>query len=140
LPERSPEGGSRAALLVTGAALYVIVDVVTLREVEQSIVRLLPRIDCIGLAVRTEKLLPYSGVEAVRGTRVPVERVLQHLADNPSVNDVFAAFPHLTMDDAKACLAYAQDVVEQEGLIGLPDASCELRSTRLVPRREIPDR
>jgi uncharacterized protein (DUF433 family) len=34
-----------------------------------------------------------------------VERVIQHLADNLDVNDLFEAFPHLTMDDAKACLA-----------------------------------
>jgi uncharacterized protein (DUF433 family) len=55
------------------------------------------------------------GKPVVRGTRVPVERVLQHLADNPDVNDLFAAFPHLTIEDVQACLAYAQHVIEQRG-------------------------
>ena len=55
------------------------------------------------------------GKPVVKGTRIPVERVLQHLADNPDLNDLFEAFPHLTVDDVRACLAYAQDVVEQKG-------------------------
>jgi uncharacterized protein (DUF433 family) len=48
------------------------------------------------------------GKPVVRGTRIPVERVLAHLAENPDLDDLFAAFPHLTLDDVKACLAYAQ--------------------------------
>ena len=71
------------------------------------------------------------GKPVVRGTRVPVERVLQHLTDNPDVNDVFAAFSHLTMDDVKACLAYAQDVVEQKGRRA---ARRELRAQKHTPR------
>ncbi len=52
------------------------------------------------------------GKPVVKGTRIPVERVIQHLADNPDVNDLFEAFPHLTMEDVKACLAYAHDRLE----------------------------
>jgi uncharacterized protein (DUF433 family) len=47
------------------------------------------------------------GKPVVKGTRIPVERVIQHLADNPDLQDLFEAFPHLTIDDVKACLAYA---------------------------------
>jgi uncharacterized protein (DUF433 family) len=64
------------------------------------------------------------GEPVVRGTRVPVERVLQHSTENPDTNDVFETFPRLTMDDVNACLAYAQDVVEQKG--------------RRAARRELP--
>jgi uncharacterized protein (DUF433 family) len=49
-----------------------------------------------------------AGKPVVKGTRVPVERVLAHLAENPDLDDLFAAFPHLTLEDVKACLAYAQ--------------------------------
>ena len=49
------------------------------------------------------------GKPVVRGTRIPVERVIRHLADNPDVDDLFEAFPHLTIEDVKACLAYAHD-------------------------------
>lgn len=51
------------------------------------------------------------GKPVVKGTRIPVELVLGHLAHNPDLNDLFAAYPHLTLEDVKACLAYAQAVV-----------------------------
>ncbi len=52
------------------------------------------------------------GKPVVRGTRVPVELVLGHLAANPDLDDLFGAYPHLTLDDVKACLSYAQAAVE----------------------------
>lgn len=36
-----------------------------------------------------------------------MELVLAHLAENPDLSDLFAAYPRLTADDVKACLAYA---------------------------------
>ena len=51
------------------------------------------------------------GKPVVRGTRIPVERVLAHLADNPDLDDLFEAFPELKLEDVKACLAYAQQAV-----------------------------
>ena len=47
------------------------------------------------------------GKPVVKGTRIPVERVIAHLAETPDLDDLFAAFPHLTLDDVKACLAFA---------------------------------
>ncbi len=52
------------------------------------------------------------GKPVVKGTRIPVEQVLRHLADNPDLDDLFDAFPHLELDDVRACLAYAQAAVE----------------------------
>lgn len=54
------------------------------------------------------------GKPTIRGTRVSVELVLEHLAANPDLGELFAAFPHLTLDDVRACLAYAQAVVAGE--------------------------
>jgi uncharacterized protein (DUF433 family) len=54
-----------------------------------------------------------AGKPTVRGTRIPVEVVLAYLASNPDFNDLFADFPRLTMEDVKACLAYATSVVER---------------------------
>ena len=53
------------------------------------------------------------GKPVIKGTRIPVERVIQHLADNPDINDLFEAFPHLTREDVKACLAYAHDQLQR---------------------------
>ncbi len=55
-----------------------------------------------------------AGKPVVKGTRIPVELVLKHLAQNPDVQELFAAYPRLTLDDVKACLAYAQKLVEGE--------------------------
>jgi uncharacterized protein (DUF433 family) len=52
------------------------------------------------------------GKPVVRGTRIPVERVLAHLAHNPDLTDLFAAYPELTVDDVKAVLRYAHATVE----------------------------
>ena len=52
------------------------------------------------------------GKPVVKGTRIPVELVLAHLADNPDLDDLFAAYPRLTHEDVKACLQYAHDAVE----------------------------
>jgi len=47
------------------------------------------------------------GKPVVKGTRIPVELVLAKLAHNPDVDELFADYPRLTMDDVKACLKYA---------------------------------
>ncbi len=48
------------------------------------------------------------GKPVIKGTRIPVELVLRHLAQNPDVEDLLAAYPRLTLDDVKACLEYAK--------------------------------
>jgi uncharacterized protein (DUF433 family) len=53
------------------------------------------------------------GKPVVRGTRIPVERVLAHLEENDKA-DLFEAFPELTEDDVRACLAYARAAIERE--------------------------
>ena len=54
------------------------------------------------------------GKPVIKGTRIPVELVLRHLAQNPDVEDLLAAYPRLTLDDVKACLEYAEALVEGE--------------------------
>jgi uncharacterized protein (DUF433 family) len=53
------------------------------------------------------------GKPVVKGTRIAVEVVLDYLAHNPNFDDLFADYPRLTMDDVKACLAYAQILVHE---------------------------
>jgi uncharacterized protein (DUF433 family) len=66
--------------------------------------------DLLDRIVRDPRIMV--GKPVVRGTRIPVERVLQHLQDNPDMSDLFAAFPRLTMEDVRACLAYARLAVQ----------------------------
>ena len=51
------------------------------------------------------------GKPVVAGTRIPVEHVLGRLAENPDLEELFAAYPELTREDVKACLQYAQHAV-----------------------------
>ena len=60
------------------------------------------------------------GKPIVRNTRIPVEMVLRHLAENPDTTELLAAFPRLTLDDVKACLAYAHARVEGEEVYPTP--------------------
>jgi uncharacterized protein (DUF433 family) len=60
------------------------------------------------------------GKPVVKGTRIPVERVVAHLAHNPDLDDLFAAYPELTVEDVKACLAYAHRAVEEKRTSTLP--------------------
>jgi uncharacterized protein (DUF433 family) len=53
------------------------------------------------------------GKPVVKGTRIPVALVVAHLANNPDLADLFAAYPDLTIADVKACLAYATRAVER---------------------------
>jgi uncharacterized protein (DUF433 family) len=60
-----------------------------------------------------------AGKPVIKGTRIPVERVLQHLEEN-GYDDLFAAYPELTQEDVRASLAYARAVIEQQRLPPAP--------------------
>lgn len=47
-----------------------------------------------------------AGKPVVRGTRIPVELVLQKLAQNPDIDELLLDYPRLTRDDIRACLEY----------------------------------
>jgi uncharacterized protein (DUF433 family) len=51
------------------------------------------------------------GQPVVSGTQIPVEIVLAYLAHNPDFDELLADYPQLTLDDVRACLAYAQSLV-----------------------------
>lgn len=47
------------------------------------------------------------GQPCIRGMRITVRDVLEYLAGGMSVEEVLHDFPELTIDDIRACLAYA---------------------------------
>ena len=60
------------------------------------------------------------GKPIIRGTRISVQLVLEQLADDPSMDELFAAYPDLTLDDVKAVLAYAGAVVNGADVTPVP--------------------
>ncbi len=51
------------------------------------------------------------GKPVIKGTRIPVETILERLAHDLNTKTLFEDYPRLTEDDIKACLSYAQDVL-----------------------------
>lgn len=54
------------------------------------------------------------GKPTIKGTRISVELVLEHLASTLDTGDLLAAYPHLAPDDIRACLEYARGLVVRE--------------------------
>ncbi len=53
-----------------------------------------------------------AGKPVVKGTRIPVELVLKRLAQDLNLKSLLEAYPRLTAEDVRACLEYAQALVE----------------------------
>jgi uncharacterized protein (DUF433 family) len=54
------------------------------------------------------------GKPIVKGTRLSVELVLDRLAADPDITVLLEDYPSLSVDDVRACLAYASAVVAGE--------------------------
>lgn len=54
------------------------------------------------------------GKPIVKGTRIPVELVLKRLAQDLDFDTIFESYPRLTMEDVRACLVYAQLLIQGE--------------------------
>jgi len=57
------------------------------------------------------------GKPCVAGTRIPVQNVLELVRDGVAFSDITRDYyPDLTMDDVRACLQYAIEVVALEDI------------------------
>lgn len=54
------------------------------------------------------------GKPVVRGTRLAVEFVLELIATGWTFDEIVANYPGLTVEDIRACVAYAKDVLAEE--------------------------
>ena len=57
------------------------------------------------------------GKPVVRGTRITVDLILRKLAEGASDNDILDAYPHLAIEDIRAALTYAADMVSHETIL-----------------------
>jgi uncharacterized protein (DUF433 family) len=57
------------------------------------------------------------GKPVIKGTRIPVDLLLRKLAEGASEADLLDAYPHLTVDDIRAALAYAAESVSHETVL-----------------------
>ncbi len=62
------------------------------------------------------------GKPVIRNTRIPVELLLRKLSEGATAAELLDAYPRLTEDDIRACLAYAADAISHEAVCSLtPD-------------------
>ena len=59
------------------------------------------------------------GKPVVRGTRLSVSFILDLLAEGWTVEQVIDNYPGLTVDDVRACVAYASERVREEEVYAL---------------------
>jgi uncharacterized protein (DUF433 family) len=61
----------------------------------------------------------HHGDPCIRGTRVPVSIVVGSIADGMTIEEVREAYPQITVEDVRAALAYAADVLRSEVILPL---------------------
>ncbi len=61
-----------------------------------------------------------SGKPCIRGLRITVTDVLEYMASGMTPEDIVRDFPDLTLEDIRACLAFAAD--RERRLVGAPVA------------------
>lgn len=59
------------------------------------------------------------GKPVVKGTRLAVEFIVELLANGWTQEQMLQNYPGLTSDDIRACLAYAQEVLQEERVFPL---------------------
>lgn len=59
------------------------------------------------------------GKPVIRGTRIPVELLLQKLAEGATIEGFLDAYPRLVADDIRVALAYAADTIAHETVLAL---------------------
>ncbi|MBX7252703.1 MAG: DUF433 domain-containing protein [Candidatus Promineofilum sp.] len=57
------------------------------------------------------------GKPVIRGTRLPVELIVRKLSEGATEADILDAYPRLVMEDIRAALAYAADLLAHEVII-----------------------
>jgi uncharacterized protein (DUF433 family) len=60
-----------------------------------------------------------SGKPVIRGTRVPVQVLVGHLAGGDTIQDICESYP-VTEEDVRAALAYAASVLAEKRAHALP--------------------
>ena len=60
------------------------------------------------------------GRPKIKGTRISVELILERLGDDWSIDKLIEAYPHITREQIKACLAYAAESLSTDEVVDIP--------------------
>ena len=62
------------------------------------------------------------GKPIIRGTRIPVDAILNRLADGMTISDILEEYPNITEEDIRAALIYVSQVIAGEQIIPMVEA------------------
>ncbi|MHA1132481.1 MAG: DUF433 domain-containing protein [Candidatus Helarchaeota archaeon] len=54
------------------------------------------------------------GKPCIKGTRIPVYLILEMLEHGLSFKEILEEYPHITVDDIKACIKFAKALINNE--------------------------
>ena len=77
----------------------------------------MPRVDWKARVIMDPEV--HHGDPCIKGTRVPVSIIVGSIADGMGLEEVRAAYPQLSVEDIRAALAYAAEVLQREVIIPL---------------------
>jgi uncharacterized protein (DUF433 family) len=77
----------------------------------------MPRVDWKDRVILDPEI--HHGDPCIKGTRVPVTIIVGSVADGLSPDEIRIAYPQLSVEDIRAALAYAAEVLHREVILPL---------------------
>jgi len=59
------------------------------------------------------------GKPIIKGTRIAVDLILEKIGAGESIDDLLAAYPHLSKEQLLACISYGAAVIRNETIIAI---------------------
>jgi len=69
------------------------------------------------------------GKPVIKGTRIPVDLILERLTIDLDLKTLFEDYPELTEADIKACMAFAKELVDDEA--SLPTTDTDIKQAHV---------
>lgn len=63
------------------------------------------------------------GKPVIKGTRIAVELLMDRLSDGWTMEDILAAYPHISRDDVLAAISFVTEIFKEEDYIAIGKAS-----------------
>ncbi len=63
------------------------------------------------------------GKPVIKGTRISVELLMDRLSDGWTMEDILAAYPHISREDVLAAISFVTEIFKEEDYVAIGKAS-----------------
>ena len=63
------------------------------------------------------------GKPVIKGTRISVELLMDRLSDGWTMEDILAAYPHISREDVLAAISFVTEIFKEEDYVAIAKAS-----------------